>query len=51
MRDWWIRLEATCAARRCFRAYEIAVGTDLFGAWMVKWRGRHFTINQQEYVM
>jgi hypothetical protein len=38
------RLEAIFASRRCFRAYEIAVGTDLFGTWMVKWRGRHFTI-------
>jgi predicted DNA-binding WGR domain protein len=36
MREWWIKLEAICAARRCFRAYEIAVGTDLFGTWIVE---------------
>ena len=27
-----IGLEATSEAHRCFRAYEVAVGTDLFGA-------------------
>ena len=31
-----IRLEARSAAHRCFRAYGIAVGQDLFGAWMVE---------------
>jgi hypothetical protein len=31
-----IKLEARCATRRCFRAYEIAVDVDLFGAWMVE---------------
>jgi predicted DNA-binding WGR domain protein len=31
-----IRLEARSAARRCFRAYEIAVGTDLFGVTLVE---------------
>ena len=31
-----IRLEARSVARRCFRAYEIELGTDLFGAWMVE---------------
>src|SRR5579862_7098883 len=31
-----IRLEARPAAHRCFRAYGIAVGQDLFGAWMVE---------------
>ena len=31
-----IRLEARSAAHRCFRAYEIELGTDLFGAWMVE---------------
>jgi predicted DNA-binding WGR domain protein len=31
-----IRLEARSAVHRCFRAYEIEVGTDLFGAWMVE---------------
>ncbi len=33
--SWRVRLEAKCAARRCFRSYEIAVGADLFGVWMV----------------
>jgi predicted DNA-binding WGR domain protein len=32
----YISLEARSAACRCFRAYEIAVGTDLFGAWLVE---------------
>jgi predicted DNA-binding WGR domain protein len=31
-----IRLEARSAAHRCFRAYEIEVGADLFGAWLVE---------------
>jgi hypothetical protein len=31
-----ILLEARSAARRCWRAYEIDVGTDLFGAWLVE---------------
>jgi len=31
-----ILLEARSAARRCWRAYEIEVGADLFGAWMVE---------------
>lgn len=31
-----IKLEARNPARRCFRAYEITVGQDLFGAWMVE---------------
>jgi predicted DNA-binding WGR domain protein len=30
-----IALEARSPARRCFRAYEIAAGVDLFGAWRV----------------
>jgi hypothetical protein len=30
------RLEARSAAHQCFRAYEIELGTDLFGAWMVE---------------
>ena len=30
-----IRLEARSAEHHCFRAYEIDVGADLFGAWMV----------------
>jgi predicted DNA-binding WGR domain protein len=33
-----IRLEARSAAHRCFRAYEIVVGQDLFGAWLVEMR-------------
>ena len=36
MRSWCVRLEAKCAARGCFRSYEIALGPDLFGAWMVE---------------
>jgi predicted DNA-binding WGR domain protein len=31
-----ITLEARSSARRCFRAYEIAAGTDLFGTWLVE---------------
>ena len=31
-----ILLEARSAARRCWRAYEIEVGADLFGAWLVE---------------
>jgi predicted DNA-binding WGR domain protein len=31
-----ILLEARSVARRCWRAYEIDVGTDLFGAWLVE---------------
>jgi len=31
-----IRLEARSSARRCHRAYEVAVSTDLFGAWLVE---------------
>jgi predicted DNA-binding WGR domain protein len=31
-----IRLEARSAAHRYFRAYEIAVGADLFGIWVVE---------------
>jgi predicted DNA-binding WGR domain protein len=31
-----IKLEARSPARRCHRAYEIAVSTDLFGAWLVE---------------
>jgi predicted DNA-binding WGR domain protein len=31
-----ILLEARSAARRCWRAYEIDVGTDLFGACLVE---------------
>ena len=30
-----IRLEARSAEHHCFRAYEIDVGADLFGAWVV----------------
>lgn len=36
MTSFSIRLEARSAAHRCYRAYEIAVGKDLFGAWMVE---------------
>jgi predicted DNA-binding WGR domain protein len=31
-----IRLEARSPAHRCFRAYEVAAGVDLFGAWLVE---------------
>ena len=31
-----ILLEARSPARRCWRAYEIEVGVDLFGAWLVE---------------
>ena len=31
-----ILLEARSAVRRCWRAYEIEVGADLFGAWLVE---------------
>jgi predicted DNA-binding WGR domain protein len=31
-----IKLEARSPAHRCQRAYEIAVSTDLFGAWVVE---------------
>ena len=31
-----ISLEARSAVHRCFRAYQIAVGQDLFGAWLVE---------------
>jgi predicted DNA-binding WGR domain protein len=31
-----ITLEARSTAHRCLRAYEIVVGADLFGAWMVE---------------
>jgi predicted DNA-binding WGR domain protein len=33
-----IRLEARSPAHRCHRAYEIALTTDLFGAWLVEMR-------------
>jgi len=33
-----LRLEAIAPAHRCFRAYEIASGRDLFGAWLVEMR-------------
>ena len=36
MRSWYVRLEAKWAARRPFRSYELAVGPDFFGAWMVE---------------
>ena len=36
VQEWWIRLEAKSATRRFFRAYEITVGKDLFGVWMVE---------------
>jgi hypothetical protein len=36
MRSLHIRLEARSSARRCFRAYEVAAGVDLFGAWLVE---------------
>ena len=36
VQEWWIRLEAKSATRRCFRAHEIALGKDLFGVWMVE---------------
>ena len=31
-----ILLEARSAVRSCWRAYEIEVGADLFGAWLVE---------------
>jgi predicted DNA-binding WGR domain protein len=31
-----ILLEARSPARRCWRAYEIEVGADLFGVWLVE---------------
>jgi predicted DNA-binding WGR domain protein len=31
-----ILLEARSASRRCWRAYEVDVGVDLFGAWLVE---------------
>ena len=31
-----ILLEARSAVHRCWRAYEIEVGADLFGAWLVQ---------------
>jgi predicted DNA-binding WGR domain protein len=31
-----IRLEARYVAHRCVRSYEIELGADLFGAWMVE---------------
>jgi predicted DNA-binding WGR domain protein len=31
-----ISLEARSAARRCYRAYEVAVSVDLFGEWLVE---------------
>jgi predicted DNA-binding WGR domain protein len=31
-----ISLEARSAVHRCFRAYQIAVGQDLFGVWLVE---------------
>ena len=31
-----ILLEARSPARRCWRAYEVDVGTDLFGVWLVE---------------
>ena len=31
-----ILLEARSAVHRCWRAYEIDVGADLFGAWLVQ---------------
>jgi len=31
-----IKLEARSSAHRCHRAYEVAVSTDLFGAWLVE---------------
>lgn len=33
-----LRLEARAPARRCFRAYEIVGGQDLFGVWVVEMR-------------
>jgi hypothetical protein len=32
----WTRLKARSVAHRCFRAHEIELGADLFGAWMVE---------------
>ena len=31
-----IKLEARSAVHRCFRAYQIDVGADLFGTWLVE---------------
>ena len=36
MRSLCIRLEAVAREQGCFRAYEIAVGRDLFGAWLLE---------------
>jgi predicted DNA-binding WGR domain protein len=36
MTSLYILLEARSAARRCWRSYEIEVGADLFGAWLVE---------------
>lgn len=36
MTSLFIKLEARSSAHRCFRAYEIAVGADLFGIWLVE---------------
>ena len=35
MESFCIRLEARDPERRCFRAYRIEAGTDLFGDWLV----------------
>ena len=44
-----IRLEARSAAHRCYRAYVIDVGTDLFGAWLVDMSyGRTGTIGRSK---
>ena len=31
-----IRLEGRSPVHRCFRAYDVAAGVDLFGAWLVE---------------
>jgi predicted DNA-binding WGR domain protein len=36
MTSLFIRLEARSPAHRCFRAYEVAAGVDLFGAGLVE---------------
>lgn len=36
MRSLYISLEARAPERDCFRAYRIAAGKDLFGAWLVE---------------
>ena len=36
MTSLYILLEARSAAQRCWRSYEIEMGADLFGVWLVE---------------